>query len=506
MILKKRLSIGLYTVVRHADPAVLDFARSECLQNTKVAVGLDVLFFEPLCVEAEKKMRTLRLAYMHATRIILSIRWYIRMAMAGHIIVPIPFIVDIYGLISYFRPRHNELDSYATPVDAYYAGKPTRVNSVELLGTYIRFAAQEQEEYGLKKAGHSYYSLYFRATRYRQIVEICFGILRPCFFFSLYSGYLHHQIPCDIASICKVTTLVIGCSDCLYRISNSSMPRQFYPVVYSKSHGFALKGTTESIIAQGLSSLQARLKGNIDSSISYMNASPYQSSPDTTLENSIASLTASKLVSFKANKHYNADWRKFITIYMHEFSDWHHNGVLPDFASSYYDWLLQTCLILCELRIPFVVKIHPAIAKDPVHYKQSIKGIGRIAEYLDIPLVYSAAETTLDLIESGMALGVTVRGTVATELTVLRIPFLCAGKPPYSTLLNRRVVVTKQDYVSRLQNFTEEPHITDQEVSMAAYYVGILEEAAKTPDKHLNHTSSLTLSSDAEYALYKAKM
>ena len=48
----------------------------------------------------------------------------------------------------------------------------------------------------------------------------------------------------------------------------------------------------------------------------------------------------------------------FVVVYMHEFNDYHHNGVLPGFVSSYYDWLLLTVSILAEYQIPYVVKAH----------------------------------------------------------------------------------------------------------------------------------------------------
>jgi hypothetical protein len=431
--------------------------------------------------------------------------WYARMIWAGHIVVPIPLLICALRLSDYLSSGLDKELLLRRPADWYYARHPTNINSEEFMGTYIRFAATPEEEYGLKKANRLYHDLYVNAIYYKLIMEKLMAKLKPVFFFSLYSGYLHHQIPCEIAHNLKVPILVFGCSDCLYRISDTLVPRQFLSVSCKDLQERLPGKSTSILIDKGLRSLKKRVSGFIDPNISYMKTSPYSEYTPGEFEDTLASLNMSNVVPYKTI-HPKWKARSFIVLYMHEFYDWHHNGVLPSFASSYYDWLLQSCLFLSENDIQFVVKLHPAIVRKPIQYKESIASFGRISDYISSALVYSARETTLDLIQGGMRLGVTVRGTIVTELAYLRIPFICAGNPPYGHLFRSRIVDDKREYVERLQHFFHEPPITDLEINMAGYYVGFLEEAASVPHKHNCSNVSVRLSPDRDYSVYKAKM
>jgi hypothetical protein len=189
---------------------------------------------------------------------------------------------------------------------------------------------------------------------------------------------------------------------------------------------------------------------------------------------------------------------KFIVVFMHELQDWHHNGVLPPYASSYYEWLFITVKFLIDHGLPFVIKIHPAIVTQPSKYRQTIHAVCNMSSILHVKLPISSASTTLALIDMGMGLGLTVRGTIGLELAHLRVPFICAGTPPYGSLFPRRTELDINGYFSRLRHFKDEPRVSLEESAAASYYVGLQDKMINCPDIHL-HKKVLHTSSEAEF-------
>jgi hypothetical protein len=139
--------------------------------------------------------------------------------------------------------------------------------------------------------------------------------------------------------------------------------------------------------------------------------------------------------------------------------------------------------------IPYVLKIHPCIVNSPSLYSTSIKALLNLAVKLDVCFRVTTSLTTTQLIEAGMKLGVTVRGTVTLELAYLQIPFICAGRPPFAAFFPKRLEIILQNYYSRLQNYAREAGVTAEEADLAAYYVALQEKIAVLPDFDLKGVS-----------------
>ena len=72
-----------------------------------------------------------------------------------------------------------------------------------------------------------------------------------------------------------------------------------------------------------------------------------------------------------------------------------------------------------------------------------------------------------------MCLGLTVRGTIATELVCMRKPVVCAGHPPYENFIPGRIVCNLQAYKIALTNYRETPGITDDEFDSMLDYIAL---------------------------------
>jgi hypothetical protein len=484
-------TVAFYAIYRELDPSLTKFLRLQAQKNAVIALGLDIQVFSS-STHRSVNLRSIASFFIESLRHFL---WYLSETSRGHVILPIPAIVTlIYALRRVLLPQSIPRLPGTTAVDLYRLGWPEQDLAPELMATYLRFIALENELYGLRPYDNRYIRLCVFTQIYSSIVSSLFQALPPTAYISIYSGYIQHFIPCLHASKIGSPILILGCSDCLYRIDDSAVPRQFLHLTGTLKD----PESYEQIVTQGQIILQQRLGGSLDSAIEYMHSSPFISTvPDVfwAFPSVVKSLYEYSPLQTAESRESSG---KFIVVFMHELQDWHHNGVLPPYASSYYEWLFITVKCLIDHELPFVIKIHPAIVAQPSKYRQTIHAVCNMSSILHVKLPISSASTTLALIDMGMGLGLTVRGTIGLELAYLRVPFICAGTPPYGSLFPRRTELDVDGYFSRLRHFKDEPKVSLEESAAASYYVGLQDKMINCPDIHL-HKKVLHTSSEAEF-------
>ena len=487
------ISVACYAVYRGADPRLLQFYRSEALKNARIAVGFDVMFVRQTSFLRGRPIRLLLSEIRESAR---DFAWYLQMFLRGHLILPLPLMISILGLFA--GRRAFSPPPFPTVASLYSASWPDKVTANEIIATYLRFIASPEEDYGLNAYDGRFLVLLKRWRIYRRLVNFWIRALRPKIFLALHSGYLHHQVPCVLAVQWGVPTLVLGTNDCLYRVSDYRVPCAFEFSPYVPSMPPA---DLSDLAARGHEILAQRLTGSFDPAIPYMQTSAYEG----TNTESFWALPSVRdhLVDILRGPHNPFGAPGFITVFMHEFNDWHHNGVLPPFASSYYDWLLLTISFLAEHQLPYVVKIHPCIVNYPSSYASSVDALMGLSRRLGLPLPVTTSLTTTQLIDAGMKLAVSVRGTIALELAYLRASFLCAGSPPFAAFFPRRMELDYGNYCLRMSCYADEPPVTANEARLAAYYVAKQAQMTLLPELDVNGPRP-ALGDDHSYSRAKA--
>ena len=495
MVLSILPRVAYYSVYRGIDLRVAEFLRKEARKNAWFVVAIDVMLIRP---SSEKKFGSPEYIVASFYQILLDIRWYLNLLFKGHWIFPLAPLTALFAaLLQIFCLR--DPVAFKTASEAYFHSWPTPQHSEEFMATYLRFVAKSPEEYGLLPYNRRYHTLYFRYNAYKCLLRLIFRSLRPALLITQYTGYLHNYMPCEYAAEFGGHILLIGCTDRLYRLVSGRVPRQFDFVLSEQ----ILSTNYPKLAAMGSSLLGKRIHGQVDASISYMHSSPYRTSQLLIPKESLMDFLEDYHVLENSGHTSLTRGNGFVVIFMHEFNDWHHNGVLPSFASSYYDWMLQTLKIVISCGIPYVIKLHPAIASSPQKYQQTLSGLSRLPRYFKEQLIISICQSTTELINSGMRFGLTVRGTVALELAHLKIPFVCAGRPPYADLFPGRTVNDLLSYRLAIIYYIDQKPVSDEESLTAAAYVQYNLESMKVQEvEHGNH--SFNLSSASDYQSLKA--
>ena len=480
--------IACYGIYRGMNSGLAKFLRKQAALNGSLPIAIDIMFYRP-----SRSLRSIRGIISFVIENLRHLKWYILESAKGHLIFPAPLVAAVITFLNWKRLSKLYSLPAKTAANLYRLGWPDSFSCEEFMATYLRYVARSSEQYGLSPYDERLVSLAFLAHSYRACISALFGLIRPTSYFSFYSSYLHNFIPCSESVSLGIPAVVIGCTDCLYRIDNKKVPRQF--------EHFSLDDVPSdfhpSIIAKGNIILDSRLKGSIDLAINYMEKSPY-STHDVSSFWGIQDVPLSMYEYEASSRNGSSKNGNLIVVFMHELQDWHHNGVLPLFASSYYEWLLITVGFLLENKLNFLVKVHPAIATDPLKYRQTVEALSGLSSVLGSKLPVSTAATTLELLELGMALGVTVRGTIALELAYLGHRFLCAGTPPYAALFPLRIVSDEASYFDRLLHYGLEPPISTREARAAAFYAASQQDSLQKPQVNVNG-SMLNLSPDYEF-------
>jgi len=394
---------------------------------------------------------------------------------SGHYVFPVGLICT---LIDTIFPFYRQSVIATTTMSQYYRDDSLVTNFInqevksEIMATYIRYIAEPAELYGILPFDKSIMNRFiFRYQIYCFIIKVLFS-LRPSCYFTIQRAYLHKFIPCHFALKANVPVVMLGSSDqTLFKASLDNVPLHWDEIDFKSSSYY--DQITPDLLTDMENQLNNRISNRIiDSSIWYMKVNPYKGQ---SYEPSDYDFNTGQFNIYTGTDLMNkyGGKRPFVCIYMHEFSDYHNNGTMASFATSYFDWLVSILSIVISHNIDYVIKLHPAILNNPNNdkYASSLAAFKLLPEYFDAQINITLNPTTLDLINAGLSLGCTMKGTVATELAYLRIPVVCSGIPPYKSALPQRVVNDLESIASVLINYANPEPITDLEHSDTLRYL-----------------------------------
>ena len=480
-----------YQIYIDQDPAQLEKLIRFARLNSRVVLGIDVNLYPPCIYEAGRSRRK---QFIFVRNFILHyFKWYASHLMQGRLIIPVGLFVNLVDFLNPF-PAVGPILSHMRMSEFYKSCRSEY--SSELMATYVRLISGFYEEFGVERFVPWIMARFlFRERVYRAILTLLF-MLKPKCYVTWQRTYLPSYLPCLMAVRQGVAVAYLGSADrSPFKLSNSDVCRDWTWPLYScyvnRDTCDLNKVSTRRLVASDRMK-QRIYGGNVDTLIRYMKINPYNQAsgihPAVSAIIKNANLRLAELESgcFK---------RGFVVVYMHEFNDYHYDEVLPEFASSYYEWTLKTISILSENKIPYVLKIHPAILDDPAQekYRNSLLALVDLANLMHEPLRVLSPISTIELLKIGMVLGCTVRGTVASELIYLRCPVICAGSPPYMNFLPARVVNNSMDYHSALVKYDRQPLVSDDEYIANLDYLSGLGEVASLSDNETVIANNLGL-------------
>jgi len=456
-----------------------------------ISVAIDIDFYPP---SFHARSRTGLSQYRYTFDYLYSyIKWLANCYLKRHFVIPFGLLCTFYDCL-FFRFHFNNLSTRFKSFSDLHkqlsrdqSFQPQYID--ELMATYIRYVADFSELYGLKTFNPEIIAHFFaRLFIFKFAVKIVVYLFRPSCYFTMQRSYLHKYVPCQACIDLGIPVFILGCPDkTLIKSSRSSVPMHWEP-----SYIFELT-IPENYFRSTEAEMSTRIQDSvIDKSISYMSISPY-SIPETKYSLSSLGLDPDRFNLFDGRNLLHK--KGFVCVYMHEFNDYHHNGTLAPFASSYYEWLLVILRLLDSNRVPYVLKLHPAVLNEPYKdkYAASLRALNLMPSMLSSPINLSLNHTSLELISRGMVLGVTMKGTIATELTYLRIPCLCSGHPPYKYALPNRVKNTIKELEEALIAFDDQPKVTSDEYQRMICYMYFMRSRVEDPASTLSIESASAL-------------
>jgi len=429
-------------------------------RESPLCIGIDTNFY-PVCTYQKDRTSYQQLKFCF-DYLVSYFKWYLLQISEKRLIIPLGLAVCFVDWVWPFPPS---LPFREMTMSAFYKNNPSLINS-EIMATYIRHISYLSEEFGMSKfTPWIIKRFFFRFRIYAFCLKVLFKI-KPRMYVTWQGGYLQFFLPCLTSVKQNIPVAYLGSADgAPLRIENQYVWRDCeWPVnsvPINKTSSYLRNQNRVRKEAENI--IQQRIAGNkIDPLIYYMTENPYtqKSSSDLTLPYSLSSGNFNILYPDR-----RIFPKGFVVVYMHEFNDYHHNGVLPSFVSSYYEWLLVTCKILATNKVPYVVKVHPQmlISSEREIFQRSLRSFALMSTQFSAPIPIVTSMTSTQLIAQGMSVGCTVRGTIATELIFQRSPVICAGNPPYMNFIPARMFNSYSDYSNALIRYNSHDSITDDE-------------------------------------------
>ena len=259
-----------------------------------------------------------------------------------------------------------------------------------------------------------------RAKRY-------FGQVKPRWYISSYSTYLEHGIAVRVALKHQVAVWTFGNFNQFgKRLSNAD---SFHTADFSqyRSRFEALDGKEARLLA-ARTVLDKRLSGSIDAATSYMRQSAYGRT-DAALPQGLEGA---------------------VVVFLHDFYDSPH--VYPELVfQDFWRWICFTIEVLQQAGTRFFLKPQPnqSALSDEVltALRHKYPTLGWIA----------AGVNNVQLVQAGIACGVTVYGTVAHELAYLGVPSIGCARHPHHAFDFCRTAHSRDAYAAMLRSFEVQP-------------------------------------------------
>ena len=176
---------------------------------------------------------------------------------------------------------------------------------------------------------------------------------------------------------------------------------------------YLLKRRTES-----KNQLKYRFRGGIDPAIAYMRNSSYNEESASSINNNLGSKAI---------------------LFLHDFVDSPniYDGFVYD---DFYQWATDTINSLIALQVPFAIKPHPNQVEDSHLITKQLQQ--KYQSTCWIPSTYN----NLDIIRSKPRVGLTVYGTIASELAYFGIPSICCSQHPHQNHNFCRTATSVEQY------------------------------------------------------------
>jgi len=443
--------------------------------NAHIVIGIDLIYCPPSNINKNPKNQfpgKKVIIYLYTQ--LIYIRWLAREVGQGRFIIPTLLICNIFASFRFLLPTI--YDQKTVQFQGLHAQLDRLRFRDENIATFIRYISSVEDEFRINRANvQKLQDFYFRLYIYQIILSILFRNSVNSYF-TVYSSYLHSYMPCEAAVRNKIPVIVFGCSHAVFLSSENKVPSQINWFENSCCLTDLTDCRSSRYRSLGNSILKKRINGNLDVLVSYMTTSAYTNSPNQVIPSNF------NKGNFKLATETNTI-NPFVVIYMHEFYDFHHNGVLPGFAESYYEWLLITLKIMHLYKVNYRLKLHPCITSNPQKYSQSIDVLSYLSDKFSEPIIISINETTKQLCQQGMTLGCTVRGTIALELIYQGIPVICSGNPPFANFLPSRCLDDLELYTNSIINHSKAFSVTPDEIQSVCKYTGLSFLAREGYDK-----------------------
>ncbi len=270
-----------------------------------------------------------------------------------------------------------------------------------------------------------------------------FNTARPELYLTSYSTYLEHGIAARAALRAGVRVVSFG--SLLGFSKTLTLDDPFHtPNTADFRARFEQLAGQQARQDEAAGQLQKRLAGEIDPAMSYMKASAYRASPSTA----------------------PPDVAGAVVVFMHDFFDSphiYHDMVFQDFWS----WICFTIEQLQAAEVPFYLKAHP----NQVALSSAV--LDELAVRYPTARLLPPGVTTLQLVDAGMACGVTVYGSVAHELAYLGVPTIACARHPHSSFSFCRTAKTVDEYGAALRDptFTGLSKAEMRSQALAFYYM-----------------------------------
>jgi len=239
---------------------------------------------------------------------------------------------------------------------------------------------------------------------------------RPETYLTSYTTYLEHGIPVRVAIHEGVRVESFGTFARFGKRLTTSDTFHTTDASHYRTDFEALD-ESELRLAEAERQLSRRLSGHADTATTYMKVSAY--TPTTTPVPS--------------------NLKGAVVVFLHDFYDSPH--VYADLVfQDFWSWVCFTCDTLQEAGIPFFLKPHPNQITLSSAVMDELRAAYPTAALLDSRI------TNVQLVEAGVACGVTVYGTVAHELAFLGVPTIACARHPHHSFDFCRTARTEDQY------------------------------------------------------------
>ena len=114
---------------------------------------------------------------------------------------------------------------------------------------------------------------------------------------------------------------------------------------------------------------------------------------------------------------------------------------------DFWEWLEFTVKTLRDASLPFFIKPHPNQTTESAVVTEEF-----VRRYPGVRCV-PATVTNAQLVEAGISCGISVYGTVVSELAYMGVPSICCSNHPAVSFDYARTARSKEEYARLLRNF-----------------------------------------------------